>query len=192
MWGRLRPDSLDNSVGFEGHVVVCPYSHYPPASGRQPGVGVTITGSIRRQLGSPEVGVGSWAAGVDRTSVPEAPVDKDGDLGFGEENVSLTAQAGHHLGVDSIAQAATMELTPQRQLRCRVSASGRTHAAQRCGRRRLRNPSASRPRQVRLSRCARRRCHSRGPCGGSSGRSTRRPRAAGPAVARPLGQASRR
>lgn len=56
-----------------------------------------------------------------RASVPEAAIDKDGDLLAAKDDVRSTPQALQRIGVDAIAKAASMKLRAEGELRAGVA-----------------------------------------------------------------------
>lgn len=167
---------------------MCPYPHDPPASR----VSVSrsrarFTASLSAQKPTLARGLLAWIG----HPCQKQPSTKTATLALVKGCRPYDAcrpSLGCRLG--SAARDDRAHAAPPAQVRCLGAWSPACGAALQATK--PPNPGALWPAQVRLSRCARTRCHSRGPCGGSSGRSTRRPPAAVPADARPLESASRR
>lgn len=79
---------------------------------------------VARNLGAPIVHVGARLDVMDGTAVPETPVDIDGNLLFGEDDVGLTAPISL-VGsvVDSVPEPGAKEKSSDGTLRCRVTAT---------------------------------------------------------------------
>lgn len=106
----LTPLSLD-FVGDDSGVLVLPRSDHGPSGLVESLIGPSVSGDVGVQLGSPPVSVRLGRDGVLGTTMPEAPVDEDGDPGSGESNVG-PARKGCE--VHAVAETTTVQLAAQR------------------------------------------------------------------------------
>lgn len=90
-------------------IVVFPYPYDLPARCRQPAAGIDVTIPIALDLVRPvPVVCPMRPSPMVWTAVPEASIDKDGDLGPREHNVRRSTKRRFGAAVDQIAKAPRM------------------------------------------------------------------------------------
>lgn len=105
----------------------------------QPQVLPAIALDVAVQLGRPPVGVVLRRRPVARAAMPEATINKDSDLRFGQRNVRCPRKRSE---MDAKSKAKAMKFSPQRNLHPGIPAGHRTHLlaydfVERCGARNL-------------------------------------------------------
>jgi hypothetical protein len=85
-------------------------------------IGFGIAGSVRVNLGLPELGVRLGWAVMFRTAVPEAAIQEHSDFGAGEYQVSGASYALQRPRPNPIAEPQRVHSGPKRALRARVAA----------------------------------------------------------------------
>ena len=114
-------------VGRRDGVLVLPEPEDEPSELLEVVVGVAVASLVRRDLVDPPPPVRLRGGRVDRTSVPEAPVDEHCDLRTPEENVRPpSAQSGQWM-VDPVPKSAAVQFSTQGQLRDGVTSLRPAH-----------------------------------------------------------------
>lgn len=100
---------LRHGISGPLHVGVLPEAQDEPALAHEVRVGLAIPLDIASQLSPPPGCVADRLGRVVRASMPEAPVDEDGDARAREEDVGATAREAGERMVDAVAQAAPVQ-----------------------------------------------------------------------------------
>jgi hypothetical protein len=117
--------------------LVLPDPYDLPSGSFQLGVVQSVPLDVSTDLGAPIVGIGPRARSVVRASVPEAAINKDGQLLTTEDDVRSAAQGCDRPRVDPISESATMKLGADSQLGTSVALAISPHSRAHCGRRRF-------------------------------------------------------
>lgn len=89
-----------------------PDSYRFPPGATEPLVGVTVAFPVPLDLLGPVPGVGPMLTGsVLGASVPEAPIDEDGNLGSRKHDIGLAPKAWQGTSVHKVAKSPAMQLT---------------------------------------------------------------------------------
>jgi hypothetical protein len=112
--GSSANDFLDAVCGFQGGFVL-PDSNHAPASVHEAGFRVGVSTSIVRQLPRPPVPVLLGGRTVLGARVPEAAVNKHGDLRRTELKVRCSTRPRHRGPLKSESQTSTEQLAAQRE-----------------------------------------------------------------------------
>ncbi len=116
-----------NAISSCLDIFVLPNPDHSPISFLHTTVRITIALAIRRNLCSPPFPISFWRSSVNRTSMPIAAVDENGDTETRKYQIGSTAQTGHRLAVDKKAKATAMELRSQCNLRPGIPLPLATH-----------------------------------------------------------------
>ncbi len=111
-----------------------PESEHRPATRAQDLGRLDIALTIPVNLYSPKLLIGFGRHIVMGAAVPKASVDEDRDATLGEQHVGRATQIGLHTGVDSIAEAASVEEPPDCEFWLRVTSSVSLHDLSSCRR----------------------------------------------------------
>lgn len=103
--------------------VVLPDSERPDAEGAELAGGGGVISSVPPDLGAPVSEVGLRHPEVQRTEVPEAPVDKDREVGGGNEEIG----ASRELGVADIGDSEAVQPRGENNFDGRIPASDSRH-----------------------------------------------------------------
>lgn len=85
-------DGVGDDVG-EFDCLVFPEADDGPSSVAELAIGVSVSGLVRFDLAAPPIGVVLWPGAVNRTAVPEATVDVDGDALAREYEIGTAAHS---------------------------------------------------------------------------------------------------
>lgn len=99
-----------------------------PSSTLQAAVGIRVASSILFDLLPPELGVSLGPSGMFWTTVPETPVNKDGEFQSRKRHIGHTTRSLNHAIIDSITQPTAVKFTPQGKLSIRARLTDFGHA----------------------------------------------------------------
>jgi hypothetical protein len=81
----------------------------------QDAIGVSVTGAVRVDLPFPPIRIGLWPARVQRTAMPEAAVDEDGEPGTRKGNIDRPSRPTGHRRKDSKSHSVSVKSASQQQ-----------------------------------------------------------------------------
>ena len=99
------PDRVLDYARRSDGIFVFPDSDNPPAGFTETAICVGVASLVSLDLGDPEVGVLLRRPMMLRAAMPEAPIEKDRDLGSSENDVRSAADLRHWTQPYSITQA---------------------------------------------------------------------------------------
>ena len=117
----------ENSVGYPLGGVTCglvfPHAEGNPTLFHEACIRVSIAIPVALNLHRPEPAIGLFQIShMVRTTVPEAPVDEDGNLDAGEPDVGLSTEAGYRSTMDEIAKSSVVKFSSKCEFGSRVLA----------------------------------------------------------------------
>lgn len=109
-------DQHSDTLSRLDRVLVLPDANDGPTRLAEDPIGIRVPAPVALDLVPPPGGVCLRPGGMQRTTVPETPVDHDGDAGGSEDHVGQTAEGRDRTSMHSVAKAEGVQFLSKEQL----------------------------------------------------------------------------